>query len=150
MIKAMPSERGLTRYNFADMCREACSVVAELIPLLQHFVDRGILPGEPALVAGELVRVDPSGGEVDGDRTTAEPPAPPDEITNVGELRRGERARLRPAIDRMRACLGAVEIALDNAGTGPIGSEAAGALVMTANEIAGQIARHDVLGLVRP
>jgi hypothetical protein len=56
-----------------------------------------------------------------------------------------ERARMKHTIDRLRATLDAVEVAL--ALRGPFGTEAAQAITQTSTELACQIAKHDAYEL---
>ena len=58
----------------------------------------------------------------------------------------GERTRLRHAIERMRATIVNVELAIGM--PGPIGLETAGAVTITATEIATTIARLDTYVLL--
>lgn len=54
----------------------------------------------------------------------------------------GERTRARVVLDRLRACLRGVELALDDANT-PVGNEAGQAVTQTATELAVLLAKLD-------
>lgn len=60
----------------------------------------------------------------------------------------GERKRLRHAIDRMRANLASVEMALSHDWVGSIGAGAAEAILSTSGNIAMQIAKIDILNAI--
>lgn len=67
-------------------------------------------------------------------------------MTNEARSRRvGEKVRLTHALERLRAHLDALSVALSL--DGPIGSEAARGVTHTAIEVAMQIARHDAFAL---
>lgn len=54
----------------------------------------------------------------------------------------GERTRARVVLDRLRACIKGVELALDDANT-PVGNEAGQAVTQTATELAVLLAKLD-------
>jgi hypothetical protein len=54
----------------------------------------------------------------------------------------GERIRARAVLDRLRACIRGIELALDDEGT-PVGNEAGQAVTQTAIELAVMLAKLD-------